>query len=526
MLFLRTRREILMSGLAAGSLTAVGCQKPLRFGSVGPVVPLPDAQTIRRDYQRMVNFGPRLPGNDNHLRYVSSLVNRFQEIGLEVGPCEEYKYQHWNPKSFGLTVGEGAFAQAIANTAYYVRSESTGADGVTGPLVHAGNFKPVPGFVPGSGRRVPVPELGEIPQGSIVILDAKLPGFSIRQRGGLEYLHAPEELKADYEDRIYRRLWLTPPYPLETLRDAGAAAVVIVMDVSSEMIGGNFSPHGSRYSSTSQTIPALFVGEDTGARLKSLAANGTEATLTLDAEWVQSRCPQVTATLKGTIDKNIIINTHTDGQNFIEENGCEAMLHLASHFASLPEAARLKHNLVFAAWPGHMSGQLPQISGWMQSHADLVSQCAAAITLEHLGAQEWEDVPGRGYVYTGRNEYTNFATTGGLLTQMVKQGLQNYNLDYHGIEAAPGTTIGNVFHLSGVPHVGVIAGPNYLLGIAENGHMDKLDAELAATQTRMVADLIMKIDRAPEGALKDNAKTFGAKPVTGSPIGMMSQCSF
>jgi hypothetical protein len=32
----------------------------------------------------------------------------------------------------------------------------------------------------------------------------------------------------------------------------------------------------------------------------------------------------------------VLVDTHTDGQNFIEENGCMAVLQLARHFASLP----------------------------------------------------------------------------------------------------------------------------------------------------------------------------------------------
>ena len=194
--------------------------------------------------------------------------------------------------------------------------------------------------------------------------------------------------------------------------------------------------------------------------------------------------PSLTAILPGESDEVVVIDTHTDGQNFIEENGGMAMLQLARHFASLPKHQRLRRTLVFAGWPGHMSGALPECAGWVRAHPDLVKRAAAAITIEHLGAPEWEDVPDKGYAPTGRNEYMNFATTGGVLTNLVKDGFRKFDLRQHGIQAGPGTTTGAVFHESGVPHVGIIGGPNYLLGIVKNGHLDKLDAHLAMRYRR------------------------------------------
>lgn len=87
----------------------------------------------------------------------------------------------------------------------------------------------------------------------------------------------------------------------------------------------------------------------------------------------------------------------------------------------------------------------------------------------------------------------NFAITGGVLTDLVK-GYRKFDLRQHCIQAGPGTTTGAVFHESGIPHVGIIGGPNYLLGIVKNGHMDKPYADLATRQTAMIAELLMRID--------------------------------
>jgi hypothetical protein len=500
-----------MAGAGLGVLSLAACTdqnpatKPTRT-----TVPLPDADAIRTDYQRMVDFGARLPGHPNHVRFVESLEMDFRAAGLDVGPCESYDYRRWDPLEFGLEVTTASGTVAIPKLSYYVRSAPTPAGGVSGPLYYGGE-------ITATGPTEP----RDIPEGSIVVFDGRLPDMSVRWLAAPDFLHLPDEDRDTYLDAPYKRLWLTPPFNLDELLPSGAAGAVIIMDVSSDMIENNFSPHASHYK---PPIPALIVGQDPGKALRAQAKQGLQARLTLQAEWVNCKVPIITAVLPGKSDEIIIIDTHTDGQNFIEENGCVAMVQLARHFASLPEDLKLNRTLVFAGWSGHMTGELPECAGWLRAHPDIVARAVTAVTIEHLGAPEWEDIPGKGYAPTGRNEYMNLATTGGALTDIVKAGLQKYDLRQHGIQPAPGKTTGAVFHDSGVPHVGIICGPNYLLGIVPDGHMDKLDAELASRQTHMIAELIKQVDKLPADVLKADDDSLGKSPVQGPDTSVEKQC--
>ena len=505
-----TRRDVMVAGTGLG----VASFAASAWGAAPPptraTVPLPSPETIRHDYQTMVDFGPRLPGHPNHLRFVDWLAREMQATGLTLGPCDSYAYRRWDPLDFGLAVEEGGAFRPLPKVAYYVRSASTSPAGITAPLIYGGEITP-------HGPAA----LGNIPKGSIVVFDGKLPVMTIRDLTHPIHVHVPDGNVDAYLANEYKRLWLTPAYQLEAVLAKGAAAVAIIMDVSSDMIAGNFSPHASKYH---PPLPALFVGQDEGADLRRLAKAGGRARLTLSAKWVEGSVPSLTAILPGESDEAIVIDTHTDGQNFIEENGCIAMLQLARHFASLPKGQRLRRTLVFAGWPGHMSGALPECAGWVRAHPDLVKRAAAAITIEHLGAPEWEEVPGKGYAATGRNEYMNFATTGGILTELVKAGFDKHQLWQHAIQRAPGTTTGSVFHDSGVPHVGIICGPNYLLGIRPNGHMDKLDADLASRQMAMIAEMIRQIDTVPAAELRAVDKSLGAHPATGPDTSTRGPC--
>ncbi|WP_454798295.1 hypothetical protein [Novosphingobium lindaniclasticum] len=500
------------AALVAGAVAAAGLNPAARaFAAKNrAMVPLPDAERIRRDYQQMVDFGPRLPGNANHLRFVDWLGRELTAAGLQPGPCEAYAYRRWEPKRWGLDLIEGTARRAVANVAYFVRSQPTGPEGVTGPLVHAGELGP-------DGPA----DLPEFAKGSVLVFEAHLPRMALSSIVHPHFIHLRGESAADVLDTNYHRLWTMPSFQMDDLAARGAAGVAIILDASSAMIAGNFSPHASPYKAK---VPALFVGQDQGEALRAAARAGRSAHLTLDAEWVEGLVPQITAILPGKSEEVVIVDTHTDGQNFIEENGCMAVLQLARHFASLPEAQRLRRTLVFAGWPGHMSGDMPEAPGWALAHPDLMKRAAAAFTIEHLGASEWADVPGKGYAATGHNEYMNWPATAGPLTEQIVAGIRRHDLLRHAVEQGPGYTTGRVFHNSGIPHVACISGPNYLLGIAPNGHMDKLDADLAARQTAMIAETIKATDRFSLAELKGGDASLGADPVSGPDTARRAAC--
>lgn len=468
-----------------------------------PVVPLPTAEQIRRDYQLMVDFGPRLPGHPNHVRWVEWMAKQFVDAGLQLGPCESFVYRRWDPLKLALDIVDGSSIQSVANVAHYVRCKPTAAEGVSGPLVYGGKIT-AQGFA----------ELGELPKGSIVVFDGELPVTTVKKLVDPEYVHLQGQTREDFVNESYSRLWQTPHYPLDSLVEKGVAGVVIIMNVSSAMIGNNYSPHNSHYC---PALPALFVGADAGAALRDATQAKMTARLTIHAQWVDCTVPSLTAVLPGESDEVMILDTHTDGQNFIEENGCVTLVQLARHFASLPVEKRLKRSLVFVGWPGHMAGGvLPEAPGWIRDHADDMKRAAAAFTIEHLGASEWLDVPGKGYAYTGQIEFMNFAVTDGLLKQLVIDGFKKHELPRHVIQKAPGTTTGDGFHKSGVPHMGCICGPSYLLKVTPGGELDKLDADLAARQTALLADVIRGCDEIPMAALKGSDASLGAQPVTGA----------
>jgi hypothetical protein len=287
----------------------------------------------------------------------------------------------------------------------------------------------------------------------------------------------------------------------------GAAGVVFIIDASYEALKGGYLPFTHGF----EPLPALYVDRDTGRRLRAQAASRPRTRLTLTASREKTRTQAITAVLPGKSSETMIFNTHTDGQGFVEENGGVAFVHLARYFASRPPAKRLERTLVFAAWPGHMVADLPQTQGWIDAHPELVKRAAAALTVEHLGCTEWVDTATRGYRPTGQPEMFAVWTTQGKMFDLTRDTVVSHRLPRTALLRPPVQFgVGGAFQSAGVPQIGAIAGPEYLLTISPNGDLDKLDEFLAARQIAWLADLAAKLDRVPAAELRQGDPTLGA----------------
>src|SRR3954468_24746863 len=125
-----TRRRFLGRAAAGAAVSALGGgllgRLPAARGAAG-VIPLPSPARVRADYQRMVDFGPRLTGNDAHLNFIGWLEKEFVKAGAHLLPCDDYEYERWSAGRFGLDVA----GQPVKVATYYPRSQETPDTGLT-----------------------------------------------------------------------------------------------------------------------------------------------------------------------------------------------------------------------------------------------------------------------------------------------------------------------------------------------------------------------------------------------------------
>ncbi len=446
---------------------------------------LPSQKEVWEHVQWMAGLGPKFTGNKAHTEFVEFLATQLQSLGLEV-TRDLYTFPRWEAKRWGIGV-QPASGQAfqVPVTSYWPYSGQTPADGVTGELVDGGTH--------------PAYRLSGV-EGKIVFVDiANEPGAWGEMYQPWGVLPPGTDLPATHS------MLRSPVNKLAPFREAGAAAVILGWtNVSDANAADQYAPFGSAL----QNIPALYVGRESGARLKAMAANDARATAVLEADtFPDAPTETIIGTLPGnSADEVIIVNTHTDGSNALQENGGIGIVALAKYFSRIPRAER-RRTMVFVLSTGHFANSyVPSIRGVIAKHPELIQKTVAALTVEHLGSREWvDDAALKNYKPTGRDEWvlalTRLKSTGDVMLDAF-QGLGDRRIAV--INPVKGGFFGegNALAAAGVPTAAFMAAPDYLCAASPNGCIDKLSAELIHIQLQALAKALHRMHAMSAGELK------------------------
>src|SRR5215472_481723 len=432
----------------------------------------------------MAKLGPKYTGNPAHTTFVEFLASHLKEFGLDVAR-EHYTLPRWDARRWEITVtpASGKSFQAPV-TSYFPYSGQTPAAGVTGELVYAGH---APSF-----------KLDGL-QGKVGLIDFATTARKFSDMYQPWGIYPPDgHFPSEYKPARGGVNDLTQ------FQKAGAIGVILAWtDISDANAADQYTP----FSRPPQGVPGLYVGRETGIKLKSLAASGAKATVVLEADtFADTPTDTLLATLPGTTSEEVIIvNTHTDGPNATEENGGIGILALARYFSRIPKSER-KRTLVFPLTTGHFAGPwVPSMRGIIQKYPDLINRAVAALTVEHLGCKEWADDATLHYRATGENEWavaiTESAGTGRALVDAL-QGSGDKKTAV--VNPVHGGWLGEGGGLAraGVPTIGYIPQPNYLLAGPANGCIEKLSAERLHAEIEVFAKVIHKIDTMSAADLK------------------------
>ncbi len=108
---------------------------------------------------------------------------------------------------------------------------------------------------------------------------------------------------------------------LARARKAGVSAVIFVWrNISDDNARGQYLPFTLGY----QGVPAIFVSGTAGDTVLAAASEGEQASVVLDYQLAPNTTTRTIWTvIEGTSrpDETVLVVTHTDGVNVIEENG-------------------------------------------------------------------------------------------------------------------------------------------------------------------------------------------------------------
>jgi hypothetical protein len=489
------RRDFVRSAALA---SAGALSSPIQQGSIIASAPerfrpdeLPSARAVWEWQVWMAGLGPKYTGNDAHRTFVEFLARELKSARLDVAR-DSYTFTRWEATRHELTVtAKGAQPRKVPVTSDYPYSGRTGPRGVTGELVYGG-----------STMSLNVPD--DL-TGRILLIDAPtLPAPSYRE--GRELLGVwgeGTELPSSRSGALVQNRSAEMPPSLTGFAKAGAVGVVFAWtDVSDENAAYQYIP----WSRPLQGTPALWVGRESGAKLRDQAARGARVTLTLEAALLpETRTDALVAVLPGASSQEaLVIHTHTDGTNAVEENGGLGIVALAKYFAKLPVSAR-NRTLVFVLVPGHFArAYVPSMNGFIDRHPEIVQNAVGALCIEHLGCREWKDNSAMQYRPTGRDELSLVMTNVNSATDIVRAGVAG-TADRRGVvlktsEGFAGE--GRFLAGAGVPTIGYIPIPDYLAAAAPNGCIDKVSRSLMYGQIQAFAKMIHTMDALTGAQLK------------------------
>lgn len=441
--------------------------------------------------------GLRATGSPVHERYIDALRNRLEQAGVGHLHFEPVPHRRWLADSWSLRVSSGREPGPIATAAYIPYSGGTERAGVSGPLVALDPAGPPP--APGSLR------------GKIALFTLPPVTLTYGELGALAYKdYDPGHLLR--AGAAYERPWLaitTLISILDALVAAHASACICVLDLPADAAHGAYYPYDGRI----RPVPGVFVDRPTGARLQQLAAGGATATITLRSETREVTTRNLIGLIPGRSDELVLLHSHTDGPNAIEDNGPNAIVAISQYLARLPRHA-LPRTVMVLLTTGHFAGGAGVTEFARRHRRTTLRRTAAGLTLEHLGALEWNPGPHGRSRLTGRAESgTVFAPESSALVNAADQALRRANDDPSSVlrpyVAAPGSPDGHgwpaegtqLWTIGALPTANYITGPTYLLnwGIPT---VDKLDVALMRREAIAFTEMLLKLSRVPAARLR------------------------
>ncbi|MGC4934691.1 hypothetical protein ACLQ3C_13540 [Gordonia sp. DT30] len=459
--------------------------------SVTPSQFMPSTQ-LRRWQELANDVGLRATGTTAQHRYVDGLVERMAQAGIRNIVADQVRFTRWLPSQWSLDVIGGAGAGPAHVSWYVPYSGSTAAGGITAPL----STEPREGAI--GLFTVEVPSL---PYALLDAVDYDTP---------LQPHHGP-----GYNPfATYDRAWLgqgSITEAMDRFKAAGAVGLIVIWDLPREAADGQYAP----YDGIIRNLPALSVDRVTGARLHDVARAGGSVRLRLQATVNPVTSPNMYGIIPGRTDEFVMLQSHTDGTNGLEENGPEGLLSVAQYLARIPRH-ELGRSILFVMSTGHMAGQALGTEAFLRRHkGDLVARTAAAISIEHLGARSWVPTNTGGMAMGGPETNIVFSSPH---AEMVKVGrafhnqmglddnrvLRPYSTDKSGESPNgrwwPGDGEG-LWRIAGLPSLQSIAGPNYLLN-ANFDAMPFIDIDLMRRQCIATTNAALRLARTPRRQLQ------------------------
>ena len=468
-------------------------------------------ERLLKGMHTMNSFGTRLTGSKGHNDFIKWLKNEIADMDIPVY-SDPFYFRRWEEKKSSIEIIDGDEKINIPVSSAYPYSGESSDQGITEELVYVSGVKDIPKTT-----------------GKIAVFNVSNINFLPSEIAFDKRTSYPEDvaLEKKYEGPVITS-FIQCFYGMVSKLSGAKAVILVWKGLHDDMIEGQYLSFIADY----QNMPMLWVNETNGKKIIEAAKEHKKAKFVLEAEIEEHAFTEsFYCIIKGKNQKeNVIINTHTDGTNCVEENGPIALLELMRNMKdTVPERTH-----IFLFTTGHFrlphfedirTGSFQSASRWLAMHRDLWDgkgehfKCVANLTIEHLGCKEWRDIDGE-YKYTSKPEidlvYTGNEFMDKLYIDTVKGRKTIRTMTLRGHNALHFGE-GQNFFTMGVPEISLVPAPYYLCVVSDSHEMEKFDIDLMTEQTETFAKLIEKLENisAKDLGRSDFYSILKAKSVSG-----------
>jgi hypothetical protein len=475
-----------------GSLTGTATRRVQPGGFMGP-------KQMRSWYEQLDGRGLRATGSSEHQSYIDQLRSRLPQLGVTGVVAEDVPLTRWSasPPTLDVVSGPSAGSLPVANYIPYSGRLPTGV--VTGELVYVPDSTTGAGLAPAPGSLT----------GKIALFDITIPPYTLGLFAlfGYEIYNQPGfDLTAPYA-RSYLAQGDVAAQEL-LVQQAGAVAAIGILPLNEFASRGMYMP----YDGVIHQIPGAFVSQGTGAKLKTLAGTGTRVRLRMKTQVKQVKTQNLYGFIPGASKELVVVHSHTDGPNGIEDDGPDTISSIAQYLARIDRHA-LPRTVMILYTSGHFAGGVGAIA-WCQRHAhDLIPRIAAAVTVEHVGAKLGTPQPDGSVKISGTPEPQAFFMPASQGLERASYGMLKAAGKQAGLIAKPLTPNATpteaawpgegqyLWNNGGIADANYITGPSYLLnaGMKTTGYVDYADLRRKAIA---FTDMTLGLTRAPRASLR------------------------
>src|SRR4051794_16679833 len=474
-----------------------------------PVAPdasaLPDAAGLKQMNAFLGPLGARPTGSPQQQAYIDWIRRELRTIpGVKVSELT-YPIDRWSEQSTKLRIRVDGKATDLPVADAIPYTKATGSQGVADSAVLIPDDQAITADN-ARGKIVVRPA----PAGSVPMYDLFLPVVSWEVYDPDNTIDPTSNFEGDFINYTARTA------DLRAAAQAGAKGILFLKDLPRRQLEGHYEP----YEGTGWGVPGAFLGADEAKTITDALATGksVSARIVERARYDKVTTPSIEATLPGGSPQRLVIDSHTDGTNAVEDNGPVAMVAMLRYFASLPLACRPRtlqmafstaHFYQRVVHPDERHGGAGQLADQLDADYDK-GTVSAVVVLEHLGAKDYEPAPrtdggaGKELKPTGLPAIDFLAITPSpSLVAASDSVVRSYGLERSILlqgSDAPGITApshcnfggeGTPYNVHLLPTIGIISAPQFLYDPAVE--LEGIDFDLMHREVLAFTELINRM---------------------------------